>query len=235
MRRMNSTDPLHDHAAQLIDAARAFQAAAAQPGRPDAAPLSLARTEEALQLLSASWYQLAAEAVPETAAQGRSHEEQVRLRATFHDVAAALARCARTCRDARPVIDRGLEWRRDRLDDQLASGVDPASSPELSRRAAQLQSQEVRSRLANAIEETLVSVEHAEVLDYQDNLRALVARLRDDQPVDVQGAAMTARLVNDRASPLHRPGSGGLGSAVLSARLALDRSPPIQRDLSRAA
>lgn len=101
---MNSTDPLHDHAAQLIDAARAFHAAAGQPGRLTAAPLSLARTEEALQLLSGSWYQLAA-AVPD----GLSHEQEVRLIATFHDVAAALARCARVCRDARPVIARAVD------------------------------------------------------------------------------------------------------------------------------
>jgi hypothetical protein len=121
MRRMNSTDPLHHHAAQLIDAARAFHAAAGQPGVRNAAPLSLARTEEALQLLSGSWYRLAADAVPGIAQRGHRHhvdhppshveglspEQEVRLIATFHDVAAALARCARACRDARPVIARG--------------------------------------------------------------------------------------------------------------------------------
>jgi hypothetical protein len=109
MRRMNSTDPLNDHAAQLIDAARAFHAAAGQPGRRTAAPLSLARTEEALQLLSGSWYQLAADAVPGIAPRGLSHEEQVRLKANLQDVAAALARCARVCRDARPVIARAID------------------------------------------------------------------------------------------------------------------------------
>jgi hypothetical protein len=107
---MNSTDPLHDHAAQLIDAARAFHAAAGHPGRRTAAPLSLARTEEALQLLSGSWYQLAADAVPEIGqVDGLSHEQEVRLVATFHDVAAALARCARVCRDARPVMARAID------------------------------------------------------------------------------------------------------------------------------
>lgn len=105
MRRMNSTDALHDHAAHLMDAARAFQTAAAQPGRPDAAPLSLARTAEALQLLSGSWYRLAADALPEIGhGDDLSHEQAVRLIATFHDVAAALARCARVCREARPAI-----------------------------------------------------------------------------------------------------------------------------------
>jgi hypothetical protein len=138
---------------------------------------------------------------------------------------------------------------RDRLDDELASGADPASSPELSLRAAQLLSPAVRSRLANAIIEVLGRAhepnlgrftpaghqQHAEVRKYADNLRALVARLQDDDPIDLQAAAMTARLVNDRTSPLHREGDDSLGSAVLSVRLALDRSAPVELDLSQAA
>jgi hypothetical protein len=140
-------------------------------------------------------------------------------------------------------------WRQNRLDGELASGADPASSPELTLRAAQLQSQAVRSRHANAIVEMLGRAnepnlgrftvagerQHAEIRDYADNLRALVARLRDDRPIDIQGAAMTALLVNDRSSPLYRMGDQGLGSAVLSARLALDRSAQVRQDLARAA
>jgi hypothetical protein len=68
--------------------------------------------------------------------------------------------------------------------------------------------------------------QHAEVREYADNLRALVARLRDDRPLDLQGAAMTALLVDDRRSPLHRQGNDSLGGAVLSVRLALDRAAP---------
>jgi hypothetical protein len=140
-------------------------------------------------------------------------------------------------------------WRRDHLDGELASGADPASSPELTLRAAQLQSQAVRSRLANAIVEMLGRAyepnlgrftvtgeqQNSEIRDYVDNLRALVARLRDDRPIDIQGAAMTARLVNDRSSPLYRAGDQGLGSAVLSVRLALDRSAQVRQDLTSAA
>jgi hypothetical protein len=153
--------------------------------------------------------------------------------------------------DARPALTLRMRtrWRRDRLDHELASGVDPASSPEHSLRAAQLQSRAVRSRLANAIVEVLGKAhepnlgrftpagyrQHAEIRHYADNLRALVARLRDDQPIDLQGAAMTARLVNDRTSLLYRQGSDSLGSAVLSVRLALDRSAPAQQVLSQAA
>jgi hypothetical protein len=152
-----------------------------------------------------------------------------------------------------PGPTRGLRlrtrWRRNRLDRELASGADPASSPELSLRAAQLQSQAVRSRLANAIVEMLGRAhgpnlgrftvagerQNAEIREYADNLRALVARLRDDRPIDIQGAAMTARLVNDRSSPLYRAGDQGLGDAVLSARLALDRSAQVRQDLATAA
>ena len=138
---------------------------------------------------------------------------------------------------------------RDRLDRELASGADPASSRELTLRAAQLQSRAVRSGLANAIVEMLGRAhepnlgrftaageqQNAEIREYADNLRALVARLRDDRPIEIQGAAMTARLVNDRSSPLYRAGDQGLGSAVLSARLALDRSGHVGQDLASAA
>ena len=46
---------------------------------------------------------------------------------------------------------------------------------------------------------------------------------------------MTARLVNDRKSPLYRNDGQSLGSAVLSARLALDRWAHVHQDLSSAA
>jgi hypothetical protein len=124
MHRMNSMDPLQDKAAELIKAAQDFHSAADQPGIRPAVPLSLARTEEALQLLSGAWYQLAADASPEIATRSRqpgtrdarpprtdglSHEEEARLIAALQDVAAAFARCARTCRDGRlavtPVIN----------------------------------------------------------------------------------------------------------------------------------
>jgi hypothetical protein len=140
-------------------------------------------------------------------------------------------------------------WSQSRLDRELASGADPGSSPELTLRAAQLQSPAVRSRLASAIVEMLGRAhepnlgpftvageqQHAEIREYADNLRALVARLRDDRPIDIQGAAMTARLVNDRSSPLYRMGDQGLASEVLSARLALDRSTQVQQHLAAAA
>ena len=116
---MNSMNPLHDQAAELIKAAQAFHSAADQTEIRRAVPLSLARTEEALQLLSWAWYQLAGDASPGIASRSRqlgerdadpseidnlSHEQEVRLIATLHDVAAAFARCARTCREGRLAV-----------------------------------------------------------------------------------------------------------------------------------
>jgi hypothetical protein len=140
-------------------------------------------------------------------------------------------------------------WQRDRLDEALASGADPASTPELALRAEQLLSQAGRSRLADAIVELLGDAygpnlgpytaagheRNARIRDYADNLRALVARLREERPIDVQGAAMTARLVHDRTGPLYRDGGAGLGSVVLSIRLALDPSGSGSREMPRAA
>jgi hypothetical protein len=101
MHRMNSMNPLHDNAAELSKAAQAFHSAASQPGILGAAPLSLARTEEALQLLSGAWYQLAADS---SGVDRLSHEQEARLKATLHDVAAAFARCARSCREGRLAV-----------------------------------------------------------------------------------------------------------------------------------
>ena len=138
-------------------------------------------------------------------------------------------------------------FRRNRLDEELARGLDPATSAELSLRAAQLGSPAERSRLANALVETLGDARRGEpvslmarparasVRDCADDLLALVVRLRDDQPIAIQGAAMTARLLSDGASPLYRNGGQDLRHALDAARLALDPSMPTRQHLARAA
>jgi hypothetical protein len=154
-------------------------------------------------------------------------------------------------RSTRPAFGlRARAWlKRDRLDEVLASGANPASTPELAFRANQLQSPAGRSSLANAIVRLLGEAHapnlgpytaagherNARIRAYADNLRVLIARLRDENPIDVQGAAMTARLVNDRTGPLYRDDGAPLGSVVLSVRLALDRSASRPRDMPRAA
>jgi hypothetical protein len=140
-------------------------------------------------------------------------------------------------------------WRRSRLDDELARGTDPSTSAELSLRAAQLRSSAERSRVANKLVETLGDArgpnlgafrintrrQHAKIRQYADDLQALVLRLRDDRPIDVQGAAMTARLVDSGASPLHREGGQGLQVALLAARDALEVTHRDTYILARAA
>jgi hypothetical protein len=106
---METRDRLDTRASQLLQEARRFHSAAAQPGSHLRAPEALASLEEALQALSAAWYQLAADGSPGTA--GR-HEQEPQLTGTLHDVAAAFARCARVCRDGRTEVTRLMSRRR---------------------------------------------------------------------------------------------------------------------------
>jgi hypothetical protein len=124
---MELGEDLSRRASELVENARRFQSAAAQPGCHIAAPDALRSLEEALQVLSAAWYQLAADAAPGMSARrhgaggparsraaqhGLSRETEVRLVGALHDVASGLARSARTCRDGRlvatPIVARGM-------------------------------------------------------------------------------------------------------------------------------
>jgi hypothetical protein len=145
---MTSPDPLRDPVSALVEAAHAFHRAADTRGSHRAAPDSLVSLQEALQVLSAAWYRLAADAV--TSGLGRnpalemdsggsrsrgdlSREQQVRLIGGLHDVAAAFARCSRACRQGgstvTPVIARGAPGdATGAVDDELswfASGMPP--------------------------------------------------------------------------------------------------------------
>jgi hypothetical protein len=114
-RRMRTTDPIEGVASDLLEAAQRFQWAAQEPGCHVVAPEALASLEEALQMLSAAWYQVAADAAPAAATAGLSRELEVQLVGTLHDIAAAFARCARMCRQGRssvtPIIARPKERR----------------------------------------------------------------------------------------------------------------------------
>ena len=116
---METADRLSTCASELLEEARRFQSAAAQPGSHVHAPAALASLEEALQVVSAAWYQLAADGSPgiverrrERASEAPSRPrpvglprgQEVRLMGTLHDVAAAFARCARACRDGRSTV-----------------------------------------------------------------------------------------------------------------------------------
>jgi hypothetical protein len=139
-------------------------------------------------------------------------------------------------------------WRRARLDEELAGGASPTASGELTLRATQLNSPVVRSRLVGAhvrrlddarqLEPDAIKVRWAQrsgIQDCADDLLALTRRLGDPQPVEVRGAAMTARLLSDKASPLNQADGHNLRHALRAARLALDATDPSAPDLPAAA
>ena len=123
-------------------------------------------------------------------------------------------------------------WHRDRLDDQLARGVDPTSSEPLELRGEQLLAK--REELADMVDEVVarakrpfrfsaeVNVRRHEVDACADDLHALARRLRDRAATDVHGVAMTWNLLTDGASPLYYDSGVTLRYAVRAARLALD-------------
>ncbi len=139
--------------------------------------------------------------------------------------------------------------RRKRLDEHLARGADPGASAELALRAAQLRSPSERSRLANALVEAVGNALGPNLGAYRtknrrrddairecaDEVLALALRLRDDRPVAVKGAAMTALLVSDKTSPLRRADAEDLRPAIHAARAALDDAGPANSDLAAAA
>jgi hypothetical protein len=77
---MEPGEDLSRRASELLEDARRFQEAAARPGCHIAVPDALGSLEEILQVLSAAWYHLAADARSEIAARphgGLSREAEV--------------------------------------------------------------------------------------------------------------------------------------------------------------
>jgi hypothetical protein len=124
IRAMTSEDPLHGPASALVEAAYAFHRAAETRGSHSAAPESLDSLQEALQVLSAAWYRLAADSPRRGGALAR--EQEVRLTGALHDVAAAFARCARACRQGGSTVTPIMA----RMDG--GRGVDGSAHDELS-------------------------------------------------------------------------------------------------------
>jgi hypothetical protein len=123
-------------------------------------------------------------------------------------------------------------WRADELDRQLANGTDPMLSDELSLRVGQLGSAGTRVLFAHALREAVEvanghhrplitrRLRRLEIQENEQPLLALADRLHDGEPLGIPGLAMTARLVNDRSSPLYRAGVGGLLPATVAEALA---------------
>jgi hypothetical protein len=129
-------------------------------------------------------------------------------------------------------------WRhRVELDEQLAAGVHPVPGTLLHVRAEQLRSRRERGRLAGVLGEKLreaqkptplvktgLPLRRRELRACRADVIALIRRLEDERPIDVQGAAMVNLLLFDGVGPLYRRGNYSLRFMVRSARLALD--PP---------
>ncbi|MGN6522907.1 MAG: hypothetical protein ACTHMZ_06880 [Actinomycetes bacterium] len=147
------------------------------------------------------------------------------------------------------VLSLRTRWHRDALDEKLAFGADPTTNPELALRATQLRSRAGRDEIAAGLERVLhevsdrwpPAVSHIVPLRYEAihaharDLYWLARRLRDEDGVDVRGAAMAARLLSDGTGPLYRDGNGDLAYASRAARLALDPTPPASWDVAAAA
>jgi len=157
----------------------------------------------------------------------------------------------RTSENERPqsgLVARAVtRLQRNRLDEQLAAGAEPSTVAPLSLRAAQLTSGHGRAQLANALVEAVGEARRGEPMSIgrkpqraavraeADALLALASRLREPTPIDVRGAAMVARLVNDGASPLHRSGARSLGDVLTEAHAALIPAPDAVSDVRAAA
>jgi hypothetical protein len=77
--------------------------------------------------------------------------------------------------------------------------------------------------------------QHAAIRDAASDVQALVTRLRAGEPIDLRGAAMTARLLNDGASPLHQDSGEDLRHAIRAAWVALRSTRRATEELARAA
>jgi hypothetical protein len=129
-------------------------------------------------------------------------------------------------------------WHARKLDCQLAAGVDPMQSDELSLRVGQLGSSRNRLRVACALRGavalaerdaypvavTALPIRRAAVRASSELLLEIAERLRSCEPVGVRGLAIASRLIADDRGPLYRDNADRpLTVAAFEALAALDR------------
>jgi RecA/RadA recombinase len=120
-----------------------------------------------------------------------------------------------------------------KLDRELIEGVDPATSPRLAARAAQLTARPMRAEIANGLQRLLLSAGQAAdrihvrpasraVRANAPDLEELVELLRGDRLLYAQGLAMLHDLVVDGTGPAYNPGADEpLAQRLREARAAL--------------
>jgi hypothetical protein len=123
---------------------------------------------------------------------------------------------------------------RGRLDSALVAGADPRSDPALALRAHQLIRPRYRRRLAASVQRLVdeldadrrsylssaVPVNYEHVAPARGTLQALAGALRDLDPIDPRGVALSLRLITDPDSPLY---TGAAAELQVKAQAALDR------------
>lgn len=139
---------------------------------------------------------------------------------------------------------------RSRLTRELAAGTEPGSSREHALRAAQLTSNHNRKLLVRSLRRTvndahrpqinrarMIIIDRRQVLDAEDAINALIARLSYAEPVRAQGMAIVERLLgNADKSPLYNTAEpGALRRQVLVATQSLDTTPGADGEFAIAA
>ena len=129
-------------------------------------------------------------------------------------------------------------WRARELDRQLAAGVDPMQSDQLSLRVGQLGSSRSRRRIACALRGAVAladgdaypvmvaapPIQRAAVRASGGVLLEIAERLLSCEPVGVRGVAMASQLIEDRRGPLYRDDAArSLTVNAFEALVALDR------------
>jgi hypothetical protein len=120
--------------------------------------------------------------------------------------------------ESTPVARRLLaRLRAGALDEALATGADPASSPQLRIRAELLTNPPRRADLAESIDLLLLAARgapgthpplarRAAIEQNRPLLRSISRALRDDGPPPVRGVALISTLLTDGTGPLYAPG-----------------------------
>ena len=129
-------------------------------------------------------------------------------------------------------------WRARELDRQLAAGVDPMQSDELSLRVGQLGSSRSRRRIACGLRGAVAlaerdaypvmaaapRIQRAAVRANGELLLEIAERLHSCGPVGVRGLAIASQLIEDRRSPVYRDDAARpLTVTAFEALVALDR------------
>jgi len=105
------------------------------------------------------------------------------------------------------------------LDRALTDGADPAASPLIAARTAQLGSGSTRARIADGLERLALSADNprgrvrilpsrAAILSNRSELLELAAMLRRDRPLYAHGVAMLNLILTDGTGPAYTDRSG---------------------------